>query len=45
MYCANCVAMHEVFAMFKDIEDGVKCPDCGKELKRMISSPAFRIEV
>lgn len=38
--CENCGKIHEVFRKFSDSPLG-SCPDCGGEVKKLISNSAF----
>ena len=43
LVCEQCQVTHEVLIPLDELNNEIKCPDCGGILKRMIGTPAFKI--
>jgi putative FmdB family regulatory protein len=42
-YCFDCSKYYEIIIKLKDYDKKPKCPHCGKELKKLMSAPMFKI--
>lgn len=37
--CSNCLKIYEILVKLDKIDEEIKCPICGKPLKKLLSSP------
>ena len=42
--CTDCKIEYEVKMPMANVDDPIKCPECGKELQKQIGSPFFVIK-
>jgi putative FmdB family regulatory protein len=41
--CDKCIEVYEFIVPLDELEKEVECPDCGENLKKLLSAPAFYI--
>ena len=42
-WCKNCFKMYEVIVPLKKTDEAIKCPDCKKKLKKMITRVYIKV--